>query len=58
MPGVLGRALELAVLALIMGLIQRENLKPASMKQLPRDVHAALLPVLRRYNVPAQQPAE
>ena len=35
-----------------------QHLKPASMKQLPRDVHAALLPVLRRYNVPAQQPAE
>ena len=35
-----------------------QHLKPASMKQLHRDVHAALLPVLRRYNVPAQQPAE
>ena len=35
-----------------------QHLKPASMKQLARDVHAALLPVLRRYNVPAQQPAE
>ena len=35
-----------------------QHLKPASMKQLHRDVHAVLLPVLRRYNVPAQQPAE
>jgi hypothetical protein len=35
-----------------------QHLKPASMRQLHLDVHAVLLPDLRRYNVPAQQPAE